>query len=95
MSEQLGEKTRWQASGELAMMFQGTYTSAFYREVRNLLHEEVRISCPHGTRGSRAMDSARRSLQWRWDRLLARQETYLNVSPPAVQTGASPAAGFP
>ena len=44
VSEQLGGKTHWQASGELAMMFPGTYTSPFYREVRDLLHEEVRLS---------------------------------------------------
>ncbi len=43
-SAQLGEKTHWQASGELAMMFPGTYTTPFYREVRDLLHEQVRLS---------------------------------------------------
>ena len=95
VSAQLGEKTHWQASGDLAMMFQGTYTSPFYREVRNLLHEEVRISSPHGALSNGAVDEARCALQRRWDRLLARQESFLNVTPAAVETAASPAAGFP
>jgi anaerobic magnesium-protoporphyrin IX monomethyl ester cyclase len=83
VSKQLGEKTHWQASGELAMMFQGTYTSPFYGEVRDLLHDEVRLG-----------ESARRSLQRRWDRLLARQESFLNTTPPTVATAAAPAVGL-
>ena len=66
MSEQLGAKTRWQASGELAMMFRGTYTSEFYREVRDLLHEEVTVGqlaqAPHGPR----YRQAQRRLARRW-----------------------------
>jgi anaerobic magnesium-protoporphyrin IX monomethyl ester cyclase len=38
---QLREKTHWQESNDLDMMFSGTYTSEFYRRVRNLLHEQV------------------------------------------------------
>jgi anaerobic magnesium-protoporphyrin IX monomethyl ester cyclase len=83
VSEQLGAKTRWQASGELAMMFQGTYTTPFYREVRDLLHDEVRLG-----------ESARRSLQRRWDRLLARQQSFLNPTPCTVATAAA-AIGLP
>lgn len=33
---QLGGKRHWQESNDLAMMFHGTYTSDFYRSVRNL-----------------------------------------------------------
>ncbi len=84
VSEQLGEKTRWQASGELAMMFQGTYTSPFYREVRDLLHDEVRLG-----------ESDRRSLQRRWARLLARHESFLNTASATVATAATPAVGLP
>lgn len=85
VSGQLGEKTHWQASGDLAMMFQGTYTSPFYREVRDLLHEQVQVSSPQGAR----------SLQRRWDRLLARQESFLNTTPPRAAIVASRAAGLP
>src|SRR5581483_809153 len=97
VSAQLGEKTHWQASGELAMMFHGTYTSPFYREVRDLLHEEVRISSLHEAARSDS-DDLRRSLQRRWDRLLACQQSFLNTLPaatPAAAAGtASPAVGF-
>jgi len=95
VSEQLGEKKHWQASGELAMMFQGTYTSPFYREVRDLLHEEVRISSQPGVLRSATGYGTRRSLQRRWDRLLARQESFLNTTPGAIANAAAPAAGLP
>jgi anaerobic magnesium-protoporphyrin IX monomethyl ester cyclase len=38
---QLGEKKNWQDSGDLAMMFRGTYSSDFYRALRDALHAEV------------------------------------------------------
>jgi anaerobic magnesium-protoporphyrin IX monomethyl ester cyclase len=97
VSAQLGEKTHWQASGELAMMFHGTYTSPFYREVRDLLHEEVRISSLHEAARSDS-DDLRRSLQRRWDRLLACQQSFRNTlpaaTPAAAASTASPAVGF-
>ena len=40
---QLGSKTHWQESNDLAMMFHGTYTSEFYRAIRNLLHDRVSL----------------------------------------------------
>ena len=43
MKEQLNGKTHWQDSGDLAMMFHGTYSSEFYRAIRNLLHEQVSV----------------------------------------------------
>jgi anaerobic magnesium-protoporphyrin IX monomethyl ester cyclase len=85
VSAQLGTKNRWQASGELAMMFPGTYTTDFYRQVRDLLHEQVRLS---------GHQDAQRPLQRRWDRLLARHESFLNTTFPTAAAG-SPAAGFP
>lgn len=38
---QLGPQRNWKDTGELAMLFQGTYNTAFYRKIRDLLHEEV------------------------------------------------------
>ena len=40
---QLRAKTHWQESNDLDMMFQGTYTSDFYRAVRNLLHDQISL----------------------------------------------------
>jgi len=41
VKEQLGARTHWSDSDDLAMMFRGTYEGAFYKRVRDLLHEEV------------------------------------------------------
>ena len=41
VKRQLGSKTNWRDSAELAMMFRGTYSTSLYRRVRNILHEEV------------------------------------------------------
>jgi radical SAM superfamily enzyme YgiQ (UPF0313 family) len=39
--EQLGVKRHWEDSEDLAMMFKGAYTSAFYRALHDALHAEV------------------------------------------------------
>jgi len=40
---QLVGKTHWQDSADLSMMFRGTYTSEFYRAIRNLIHDQVAL----------------------------------------------------
>jgi len=40
---QLGAKTNWDDSGDLAMMFKGGYTSEFYRALHDVLHAEVDV----------------------------------------------------
>ena len=37
----LGAQRNWRETDDLAMLFQGTYQSSFYRRVRDLLHAEV------------------------------------------------------
>jgi anaerobic magnesium-protoporphyrin IX monomethyl ester cyclase len=39
---ELGERTNWEDSDDLAMLFEGTYDTTFYRLVRDVLHDEVR-----------------------------------------------------
>ncbi len=39
---QLGERRNWQDSDELAMLFQGTFDTEFYRMIRDVLHDEAR-----------------------------------------------------
>lgn len=41
VNEQLGTKTNWVDSEDLSMMFQGAYTSEFYRTLHDALHAEV------------------------------------------------------
>ena len=67
---QLGAKTHWQDSNDLAMMFHGTYGSAFYRAVRDLLHEQVKLQPSARVGGD---DSARQQLHQSWQTLVARE----------------------
>jgi anaerobic magnesium-protoporphyrin IX monomethyl ester cyclase len=39
--EQLGQQTHWVESNDLAMMFQGTYRSSFYRHLHRLIHHDL------------------------------------------------------
>ena len=39
---QLGAQHNWEDSDDLAMLFQGTFDTQFYRAIRDVLHEEVR-----------------------------------------------------
>ena len=41
MRTELGAQRNWRETDDLAMLFQGTYHSSFYRRVRDLLHAEV------------------------------------------------------
>jgi anaerobic magnesium-protoporphyrin IX monomethyl ester cyclase len=81
---QLGPKTHWQDSDDLAMMFQGTYTSEFYRAVRDLLHDQVSLQ----TRGIRSHDNgihdACRSLERRWQELLSHERQYRTARRPVA-----------
>jgi anaerobic magnesium-protoporphyrin IX monomethyl ester cyclase len=40
--EQLGLRQNWQDTDDLAMLFHGTYTTDFYRRLRDLLHDDAR-----------------------------------------------------
>jgi anaerobic magnesium-protoporphyrin IX monomethyl ester cyclase len=41
VKRQLGVKTNWDDSDDLAMLFHGTYETPFYKTIRRLLHDEV------------------------------------------------------
>jgi radical SAM superfamily enzyme YgiQ (UPF0313 family) len=42
VGNQLGSKSNWSDSGELAMMFQGAFPSEFCRSLADSLHSEVK-----------------------------------------------------
>jgi anaerobic magnesium-protoporphyrin IX monomethyl ester cyclase len=63
VKEQMGDKRHWQESSDLEMMFHGTYTSDFYRAVRNLLHDQVTHP------GTPALTA-------RWNDLIEREEEF-------------------
>jgi anaerobic magnesium-protoporphyrin IX monomethyl ester cyclase len=74
--KQLGAKTHWDDSGDLALMFNGTFNTQFYRQVRDLLHEQVDLAGPHREVSADSHRQARLSLQQRWDSLIASASHY-------------------
>jgi len=60
--EQLGARRNWRDTDDLAMLFQGTYDSAFYRMVRDALHAAV---APGGVDDARWNDLAREAAMHR------------------------------
>lgn len=73
---QLGAKTHWQDSDDLAMMFRGTYTSEFYRAVRDLLHDQVSLHAAAAQPPRADPRVAQHSLQRRWQALLSQELHY-------------------
>jgi anaerobic magnesium-protoporphyrin IX monomethyl ester cyclase len=41
---QLGDKRRWDDSDELAMMFEGSFTTPFYRRLHRFVHAQFRLA---------------------------------------------------
>jgi anaerobic magnesium-protoporphyrin IX monomethyl ester cyclase len=91
VKEQLRGKTHWQESDDLEMMFQGTYTSEFYRAVRDLLHDQVSLEQRPIRRDSQQYLQARRLLDSRWSELIALEHRYR--SPAGTLAGPTAATG--
>nr|ALS91385.1 B12_SAM_MJ_0865: B12-binding domain/radical SAM domain protein, MJ_0865 [uncultured bacterium] len=70
---QLGRKTHWRDSGDLAMMFRGVYDSEFYRRARDLLHEQVTLQQSSGE------DRAMAALDEKWNALIAGERSHRNI----------------
>jgi anaerobic magnesium-protoporphyrin IX monomethyl ester cyclase len=72
---QLRAKTHWQESNDLDMMFHGTYSSDFYRTVRDLLHDQIALQT--GEVESDAFNHWQSaSLEKRWQELLSYEVRY-------------------
>ena len=84
---QLGGKTHWQESNDLDMMFHGTYTSDFYRAVRNLMHDQITLQA-----GETPLDGVERrrvqdALERRWEELLREELQYRSPPRQAAAAG--------
>jgi anaerobic magnesium-protoporphyrin IX monomethyl ester cyclase len=75
VKEQLGGKTHWSESDDLAMMFHGSYRSEFYRAIRDLLHDQVSAS------------GVTKELRTRWHELLLREADYRLDAPTVAIAG--------
>jgi len=76
---QLGGKTHWRESDDLEMMFQGTYTSDFYRAIRDLLHDQISAQTLDAAGEGEKHSRAQSALNRRWQDLLCGER--LNRSP--------------
>lgn len=76
---QLGEKTNWSDSEDMAMMFQGAYTNEFYRALHDALHAQV------DSRNSRSANGAQKEGQGRphelWRNVMRLEKTCRNPRP--------------
>jgi anaerobic magnesium-protoporphyrin IX monomethyl ester cyclase len=79
---QLQTKTHWRESNDLEMMFEGTYSTDFYRTVRDLLHAQV---APE--------DAVASALPRRWELLIASEQQYRNIPTCEVPLGSVTAHG--
>jgi anaerobic magnesium-protoporphyrin IX monomethyl ester cyclase len=70
---QLGGRTRWRESNDLDMMFHGTYTSDFYRAVRNLMHDQVTLQAGDAPQASDGYGREQGALERRWQELLSEE----------------------
>ena len=84
---QLGSKTRWQESDDLDMMFQGTYTTEFYRAVRNLMHDQITLQTADVTLERAQESPAKRGLERRWQELLSSEVQYRSAEDRAAAVG--------
>ena len=84
---QLRGKTHWQESNDLEMMFQGVYSSDFYRIVRNLLHDQVSLQTSDAAPGDAAHGRAIRNFEQRWQELLTHEYRYRSPTSQAAAAG--------
>jgi len=76
---QLRAKTHWRESNDLDMMFHGTYTSDFYRAVRNLLHDQISLQTAAAA-GAHEHEKAADAIEQRWQELLDDEVNYRSLS---------------
>ena len=88
---QLGAKTHWQDSDDLAMMFRGAYDSDFYRQVRDLLHEQVALQQSSGTASAEHRRRTGAALAAQWEMLIASEQAHRNADATASPVTTRPA----
>jgi anaerobic magnesium-protoporphyrin IX monomethyl ester cyclase len=72
---QLGTKKNWDDSDDLSIMFRGSYTSEFYRALRDALHLEVAAGDPG-------------EIEQSWQRLESLRSRSLTAEPTLIGFGA-------
>jgi len=90
---QLGDKHHWHDSDELAMMFQGTYQTPFYKQLHRLLHCDLETRQRlRASPGDPALLSALDGLNRDWFELGRLEEASRSVNPTSLQKDYAPPA---
>ena len=83
---QLGEKTNWSDSEDLAMMFQGAYTNEFYRALHDALHAQVDSWNSCSSTGSLKEQQVRGGPDELWRCVMQLEKTCRNPKPTVLNT---------
>jgi len=79
---QLGSKTNWTDSDDLAMIFEGAYTSDFYRSLHRLLHHELDVRHAIGCEGPTPQSAAQlRRIAQEWRQLEGTEAAHRSATP--------------
>jgi radical SAM superfamily enzyme YgiQ (UPF0313 family) len=100
VKEQLGAKQNWQDSNDLAMLYYGTFSTAFYRQLHRVVHIEFRARKARQAlrRRFRLRQAARWSVyslalplaRWRLNRLAIPSEATLELTHMPYEQAAGP-----
>jgi anaerobic magnesium-protoporphyrin IX monomethyl ester cyclase len=83
---QLGEKTNWSDSEDLAMMFQGTYTNEFYRALHDALHAQVDFWNSCSRKSAKKEQQAHGDPDELWQRVMQLEKTCRNPKPTVLNS---------
>ena len=79
---ELGDQTHWQHSNDLAMMFEGTYQTPFYRKLRQVVHADLNLRLK--MRAGEVCSGEQGRLDTDWRELERLERTCRSAAPTAV-----------
>jgi radical SAM superfamily enzyme YgiQ (UPF0313 family) len=83
---QLGEKTNWSDSEDLAMMFQGAYTNEFYRALHDALHAQIDSWNSYSAGGASKEQHPHGQPDELWRQVMRLEKTCRNPKPTVLNT---------
>ena len=86
---QLGDKTNWSDSEDMAMMFQGAYTNEFYRALHDALHAQVDCWNSSSSHAIKKDQPAGREPEELWSRVMQLEKTCRNPKPTVLNSFAN------
>ncbi len=83
---QLGAKTNWSDSDDMAMMFQGAYTNEFYRALHDALHAQVDSWSSCAPRDVQRQERSAVGSEELWRRVMQLEKTCRNPRPTVLNS---------